>query len=97
MALTPVAERLALDLSTTCTNDLGLSRLGFEHPTFRLRSAIIDCAAAAANVTVTCKYVLYVFWQYHGNIRIVKICLKADVLKYIVGKMIVTPTKVDNS
>ena len=32
------AERLALELSVPLFNDLGLSRLGFELPTFRERS-----------------------------------------------------------
>ena len=35
VTLTPKAECLAV--VTTCFNDLGLSRLVFEHPTFRLR------------------------------------------------------------
>ena len=30
------SERLAVELSLPCFNDVGLSRLGFEHPTFRL-------------------------------------------------------------
>ena len=38
VTLTSVAERLAVELHvTTCFYDLHLSRLGFEHPTFRLR------------------------------------------------------------
>ena len=37
MTLTPIAGRLAVEPITTCFYDLGLSRLGFEHPTFRLR------------------------------------------------------------
>ena len=38
MTLAPIAERLAVELSlATCFYDLGLSRLRFEHPTFRLR------------------------------------------------------------
>ena len=36
MTLTPIAERLAVELSLPFY-DLGLSRLGFECPTFRLR------------------------------------------------------------
>ena len=38
VTLTPVAERLAVELSLHCTcfYDLGLLQLGFEHPTFRL-------------------------------------------------------------
>ena len=34
MTFTPLADRLAVELSLPV---LGLSRLGFEHPTFRLR------------------------------------------------------------
>ena len=37
MTLTPYAERLAMELSLPVFYDLGLSRLGFEHQTFRLR------------------------------------------------------------
>ena len=38
LTLTHVVERLAVDRSvTTCFYDLGLSRLGFEHPTFCIR------------------------------------------------------------
>ena len=39
VTLTPIAERLAVELSllTTYFYDLGLSRLRFEHPNFRLR------------------------------------------------------------
>ena len=35
--LTPIALRLPMELST-CFYDLGLSRLRFEYPTFRLRA-----------------------------------------------------------
>ena len=35
--LTPVTERLALELSVPVFNDLGLSGKGFEHPTFRMQ------------------------------------------------------------
>ena len=35
MALAPIAERFAAPVFTMY--ELGLSRLGFEHPTFRLR------------------------------------------------------------
>ena len=37
MTLKPVADRLALELSLSVRNDLGLLRLGFEHPASRLR------------------------------------------------------------
>ena len=36
MTLTLIAERLAVELSLPVLFDLGLSRLGFEHPTFPL-------------------------------------------------------------
>ena len=35
--LIPVAKRLAVELSLPVFYDLGLSRLGFEHPIFRMR------------------------------------------------------------
>ena len=35
--LTPVTERLAVELWQPVFYDLGLTRLGFEHPSFRLR------------------------------------------------------------
>ena len=41
MALTPIAERLAVELSLSLFNDIGLSRLGFEHTTFHLQC---DCS-----------------------------------------------------
>ena len=37
LTLTPIAERLAVDLSLICFFDLGLSRMWFEHQTLRLR------------------------------------------------------------
>ena len=37
MTLTPIAERFSCGAVITCFYDLGLSRLGFENPTFRLR------------------------------------------------------------
>ena len=37
VTLIPTAERLSSGVVTNCLNDLGLLRLGFEHPTFRLR------------------------------------------------------------
>ena len=37
MTLTLIAERLAVELFLPCFYDLGLSRLGLVHPTFRLR------------------------------------------------------------
>ena len=37
VTLTPFAERLAVELSVSVSNYVGLSRLGFEHSTFRLR------------------------------------------------------------
>ena len=37
MTLTPIAERLAGELSLSVFYDLSLSRMGFEHPTLRLR------------------------------------------------------------
>ena len=37
VTLTPIAERFGSGAVTTCVHDLGLPRLGFEHPTFRLR------------------------------------------------------------
>ena len=37
MTLTPIAERLAMELTLPDFTDLDLSRLGFKHPTFRLR------------------------------------------------------------
>ena len=41
---------------TTCVNDLGLSRPGFEHPTFRMRGErSTDWATAAANSVLTSK------------------------------------------
>ena len=40
MTLEPFAERLAMELSLPVFYDLGLSRLGFEHPTFRLRDEL---------------------------------------------------------
>ena len=36
--VTPIAERLTSGAVTTCFNELGLSRLGFEHPTIRFRA-----------------------------------------------------------
>ena len=41
VTLTPIDERLAVEQSLPYFYDLGLSRLGFEHPTFRLRG---DCS-----------------------------------------------------
>ena len=38
VTLTPIAERLAGELSLSVFYDLSLSRMGFEHPTLRLRS-----------------------------------------------------------
>ena len=37
VTLTPVAERLTVELSQSDLTTLGLSRLGFEHPIFRMR------------------------------------------------------------
>ena len=37
VTLTPIAERFGSGAVTACFNDLGLSQLGFEHPTFCLR------------------------------------------------------------
>ena len=37
VTLIPIAKRFFGWAVTICFNDLGLSRLGFEHPTFRLR------------------------------------------------------------
>ena len=37
VTLTPIAEHFGSGAVTTCFNDLGLSQLGFEHPTFCLR------------------------------------------------------------
>ena len=37
VTLTPVAERLTVELSQSVLTTLSLSRLGFEHPIFRLR------------------------------------------------------------
>ena len=37
MTLTPVAERLAIELSLFGFYDLGMSRQGFKHPTSRIR------------------------------------------------------------
>ena len=53
--LTPTAERLAVHGAvTTCFYDLGLSQLGFEHPTFRLRGvALAHCATAAVRGPVS--------------------------------------------
>ena len=46
--LTPIAERLAVDLSLPFFYDLGLSRLGFEHPTTAYgANALTHCATAA--------------------------------------------------
>ena len=39
---------------TTCFNDLGLSRLGFEHPTIRLRGERSNPAARAEVTLFTC-------------------------------------------
>ena len=35
--VTPIAERLAVELSLPVFKNIGLSQMGFEHPTFRLR------------------------------------------------------------
>ena len=37
MTLTPVAERLAIELSLFGFYDLGMSRQGFKHPNSRIR------------------------------------------------------------
>ena len=37
MTPTPIAKRFSRGAAMTCFYDLGLSRLGFEYPTFRLR------------------------------------------------------------
>ena len=42
MALTPVAVRLVVDLLQPVFQDLGLSRLGFKHSTFRMRGERSD-------------------------------------------------------
>ena len=49
LTLTPVPEHLSVDMSLPFFNDLGLSRLGFEHPAFRLQGQpLTHCATAAA-------------------------------------------------
>ena len=49
------------------TYDLGVSRLGFEHPNFRMRRKLYNrlCAAAAVNATV----VRFKIFLYHGILR----------------------------
>ena len=42
MTLTPYAERFGSGAVTTCFNDLGLSQLGFEHPTLHLQGERSD-------------------------------------------------------
>ena len=49
MTLTLIAERLAVELSlSVLIYDLGLSRLGFEHPTFHTRANALTHRATAA-------------------------------------------------
>ena len=49
VTLTPIAERLAMELSLLAFYDLCLSWLGFEHPTFHLRgvNSLTHCATVA--------------------------------------------------
>ena len=48
MTFTPIAERLALELSRPIFTTLGLSPLGFEYQTFRMwANALTDCATSA--------------------------------------------------
>ena len=50
VTLTPIAERLAVELSLPVYYDLGLSRLGFDsntQPSTCMANAITHCATAA--------------------------------------------------
>ena len=56
VTLTPNAERwIGSGAVTTCFNDLGLSRLGFEHPTFRLRGELLRLVRDPQNTLVPYK------------------------------------------
>ena len=62
VTLTPIAERLAVELSLTCVKYLSLSRLGFEHPIRVLGRALTDSATAAA-ATYLCQHATYLCWH----------------------------------
>ena len=46
VTLTPFPEHLSVEGLTTCFDDLGLLRLGFEHPTVRVQDERFATAAA---------------------------------------------------
>ena len=69
MTLTFIAERLAVDLSLSgFFFDLGPSRLGFEHPTFRLRGQ----PTALSPRSNSCLKIL-LFWSFWVKFRTQKV------------------------
>ena len=57
VTLTPIADRLAVELSLPVLR--GLSRLGFEHSTFRLRAYALTHCATAAIKTFSYMFIYY--------------------------------------
>ena len=81
MTLPYTAERLTLELSPpVLTTLLGLSRLGFEHPTFHMRGAMTDCAITQVFLQ---NYLKYIVWL--GRI-LVKLKLFTTFVKHAVNE-----------
>ena len=87
VTLAPIAEHLAVELSL-CFYDLGLSRLRFEHATFRLR----------ANALTHCATALYIFKHgIHAKLIHWKACYYSLTLSFLPITLNMSPICVESS